>query len=63
MTNDLLNALLHISMNKPIANGSKAEQLISRVVEQYWEQKHNKVPQILRSEENKQNDMHTNKKN
>ena len=46
MKNDLLNALLHISMNGPPVNSPEAEHLISRVVEQYCEQKHNKVPQI-----------------
>ena len=46
MKNDLLNALLHISMNGPLVNSPEAEHLISRVVEQYCEQKHNKVPQI-----------------
>ena len=46
MKNDLLNALLHISMNGPPVNSPKVEHLISRVVEQYCEQKHNKVPQI-----------------
>ena len=44
--NDLLNALLHISMNDPPVSSPEAEHLISRVVEQYCEQKHNKVPQI-----------------
>ena len=46
MKNDLLNALLHISMNGPPVNSPEVEHLISRVVEQYCEQKHNKVPQI-----------------
>ena len=46
MKKDLLNALLHTSMNGPPVNSPEAEHLISRVVEQYWEQKHNKVPQI-----------------
>ena len=43
MKNDLLNALLHISMNGPPVNSPEAEHLISKVVEQYCEQKHNKV--------------------
>ena len=46
MINDLLNTLLHISMNVPPVNSPEPEHLISRVVEQYCEQKHNKVPQI-----------------
>ena len=46
MENDLLNALLHISMNSPPVNSPEAKHLISRVVEQYCEQKHNKIPQI-----------------
>ena len=33
-------------MNGPPVNSPEAEHLISRVVEQYCEQKHNKVPQI-----------------
>ena len=35
MKNDLLNALLHVSMNGPPVNSPEAEHLISRVVEQY----------------------------
>ena len=46
MKNDLLHELLHISMNGPPVSSTEAEHLISRVVEQYCEQKHNKVPQI-----------------
>ena len=45
MKSDLLNALLYISMSGPPVNSPEAEHLISRVVEQYCEQKHNKVPQ------------------
>ena len=46
MKNDLLNALLHISMNGPAANSLEAEQLINRVVERYIDQNPCKVPQI-----------------
>ena len=46
MKNDLLNALLHISMNGLPANSPQAERLINRVVDQYIEQRHNNVPQI-----------------
>ena len=35
MKNDLLNALLHISMNGPAVNSPKAKQLFNRVVERY----------------------------
>ena len=38
MKNDLLNALLNISMNGPAANSPEAEQLIIRVMEQYTDQ-------------------------
>ena len=34
-------------MNGPPVNSPEAEHLISRVVEQYCEQKHYKVPQIF----------------
>ena len=44
--NDILNALLHIFRNGPPANNPEAELLINRVIYQYIEPRHNKVPQI-----------------
>ena len=44
--NNLLNALLHISMNGPAANSPEVKQLINRVVERYIDQNPYKVPQI-----------------
>ena len=46
MKDDLLNALLHISINGPPANSNEAENLITRVVDEYVKEKHYKVPQI-----------------
>ena len=46
MKNDLLNAMLHITINGPAANSPEAEQLINRVVERYIDQNPYKVPQI-----------------
>ena len=46
MKNDILNALLHISLNGPPANSKDADNLINRVVDLYVKEKHYKVPQI-----------------
>ena len=46
MKNDLLNALLHISLNGPPVGSPDAESLLSRVVDKYCEEKHNKKPSI-----------------
>ena len=46
MKNDLLNAMLHITINGPAANSPEAEQLINRVVERYIDQNPHKLPQI-----------------
>ena len=35
MKNELLNSLLHISINGPAVNSKEADNLISRVVEKY----------------------------
>ena len=44
MKNDVLNSLLHISINGPAVNSKEADNLISRVVEKYINQVHYKVP-------------------
>ena len=44
--NGLLNALLHVSVNIPPEKSPELEQLISGVVEQYYERKRNTVRQI-----------------
>ena len=54
--NDLLNALLHISMNGPPANRPEAEPLINRVVDQYIEQR----PTNICYDEDWKYSMHTN---
>ena len=46
MKNDMLNGLLHISMNGPPPNSAEADHLINRVVDKYCQQNHNKVPNI-----------------
>ena len=46
MKNDLLNALLHITLNGPPVNGPEAESLINRVTEDYSKQSHRKTPKI-----------------
>lgn len=46
MKNDLLNGLLHISMNGPPVNSKEADSLISRVVDRYVHENHYKVPTI-----------------
>lgn len=46
MKNDILNALLHISMNGPPVNSSEEDDLLTRVVEKYCEQRQNKVPNL-----------------
>ena len=46
MKNDLLNALLHISLNGPPVGSSDAESLLNRVVDKYCEEKHSKRPSI-----------------
>ena len=46
LKNDMLNGLLHISMNGPPANSKEADALINRVVERYVEERHYKAPTI-----------------
>ena len=43
MKNDVLNSLLHISINGPGVNIKEADNLISQVVEKYINQVHYKV--------------------
>ena len=45
MKNDLLNALLHISINGPPSGSTEANNLINRVVDKFVEPRHNKIPQ------------------
>ena len=52
MNNDMLNALLHISINGPPANTKEADELISRVVDIYVKQKLYKVPHLHSMQEN-----------
>ena len=47
MKNDLLNALLHITLNGPAVNSPEAESLINRVTEDYSKQSHRKTPKIF----------------
>ena len=48
MKNDLLNSLLHISINSPSANSIEADQLLERVCNAYaTNEKHKKIPQVL----------------
>ena len=45
MKNDLLNSLLHISINSPSANSIEADQLLERVCNAYaTNEKHKKIP-------------------
>ena len=46
MKNDLLNSLLHISINGPSANSKEADQLLERVCNAYANEKHKKIPQV-----------------
>ena len=46
MKNDLLNALLHITLNGPPVNSPDADSLINRVTEDYSKQSHRKTPKI-----------------
>ena len=46
MKNDLLNLLLHISVNGPPANSKEADQLLERVCSAYANEKHKKIPQV-----------------
>ena len=46
MKNDVLNALLHISLNGPPVNSPEADALIERVTDEYSQQKHRKAPKI-----------------
>ena len=46
MKNDLLNSLLHISINGPPANSKEADQLLERVCNAYANEKHKKIPQV-----------------
>ena len=46
MKNDLLNSLLHISINGPSANSKEAHKLLERVRHAYANEKHKKIPQI-----------------
>ena len=45
--NDLLNSLLHISINGPSANSKEADQLLERICNVYAANgKHKKIPQV-----------------
>ena len=44
--NNLLNSLLHISINGPPANSKEADQLLERVCNAYANEKHKKIPQV-----------------
>ena len=47
MKNDLLNSLLHISINGPSANRKEADQLLERVCNAYTtNEKHKNIPQV-----------------
>ena len=46
MKNELLNSLLHISINGPSANSKEAYQFLERVCNVYVNEKHKKTPQI-----------------
>ena len=46
MKNELLNSLLHISINGPSAKSKEAHQLLERVCNAYVNEKHKKTPQI-----------------
>ena len=46
MKSDLLNSLLHISINGPSANSKEADQLLERVCNAYANEKHKKIPQV-----------------
>ena len=46
MKGDLLNALLHISLNGPKLGSPEANELLDRVTTIYSDQKHRKVPKI-----------------
>ena len=46
MKTDLLNGLLHISINGPPVNTKEADNLIMRVVDKYVNQRHYKAPTI-----------------
>ena len=46
MKTDLLNGLLHISINGPPVNSKEADNLIMRVVDKYVNQRHYKAPTI-----------------
>ena len=44
MKNDLLNSLLHISINDPSENSTETDQLLERVCNAYANEKHKKIP-------------------
>ena len=46
MKNDLLNSLLHMSINGPSANSKEADQILKRVCNAYPNEKHKKIPQF-----------------
>ena len=46
MKNDLLNSLLHVSINGPSANSKEADQLLQRVCNAYANEKHKEIPQV-----------------
>ena len=46
MKTDLLNGLLHITINGPPVNSKEADNLIMRVVDKYVNQRHYKAPTI-----------------
>lgn len=47
LKNDLLNALMLISINGPPVNTKEADEVISRAAENYSVQKHRKVPSLV----------------
>ena len=44
--NDLLNSLLHRTINAPSANIKEADQFLERVCVAYTNEKHKKIPQV-----------------
>ena len=46
MKNDLLNALIHVSLNGPSIHSKEADTLLNKVADKYVSQRHYKVPNI-----------------
>ena len=46
MKNDLLNALIHVSLNGPPIHSKEADTLLNEVADKYVSQRHYKVPNI-----------------